>query len=72
MSIALIAALSIREVFTANVIIVFVLAAEIIEEMTMDRGHRAVEDLIGGLPDTVEVLGANGAANEVTVVDTAA
>jgi Cd2+/Zn2+-exporting ATPase/Cu+-exporting ATPase len=71
MSIALIAALSIREVFTANVIIVFVLAAEIIEEMTMDRGHRAVEVLIGGLPDTVEVLRANDRASEVTVVDTA-
>lgn len=68
MSIALIAALSIREVFTANVIIVFVLAAEIIEEMTMDRGHRAVEDLVGGLPDTVEVLRAGG-TDEVTVVD---
>src|SRR5579863_5328706 len=60
MSIALIAALSIREVFTANVIIVFVLGAEIIEEMTMDRGHRAVEDLVGVLPDTVEVLVKNG------------
>lgn len=68
MSIALIAALSIREVFTANVIIVFVLAAEIFEEMTMDRGHRAVEDLVGGLPDTVEVLRAGG-TDEVTVVD---
>jgi Cd2+/Zn2+-exporting ATPase/Cu+-exporting ATPase len=72
MSIALIAALSIHQVLTANVIIVFVLAAEIIEEMTLDRGHRAVEDLIGGLPDTVEVLRANGGeANEVAVVDTA-
>ena len=72
MSIALIAALSIREVFTANVIIVFVLAAEIIEEMTMDRGHRAVEELIGGLPDTVEVLLTNGgSANEIAVVSTA-
>jgi heavy metal translocating P-type ATPase len=71
MSIALIAALSIREVFTANVIIVFVLAAEIIEEMTMDRGHRAVEDLVGGLPDTVEVLRASGCAKAVTVVDAA-
>jgi cation transport ATPase len=38
MSIALIAALSIHQVLTANVIIVFVLAAEIIEEMTIDRG----------------------------------
>lgn len=69
MSIALVAALSIREVFTANVIIVFVLAAEIIEEMTMDRGHRAVEDLIAGLPDTVEVLRAGGGTDEVAVVD---
>jgi Cu+-exporting ATPase len=72
MSIALVAALSIREVFTANVIIVFVLAAEIVEEMTMDRGHRAVADLIGGLPDTAEVLRSNGGpTNDVTVVETA-
>jgi Cd2+/Zn2+-exporting ATPase/Cu+-exporting ATPase len=71
MSIALIAALSIRDVFTANVIIVFVLVAEIIEEMTMDRGHRAVEDLLGGLPDTVEVLQAGGGTEAVTVVDSA-
>ncbi len=71
MSIALIAALSIREVFTANVIIVFVLVAEIIEEMTMDRGHRAVENLAGGLPDTVEVLRTGGGTEEVTVVDSA-
>ena len=75
-SIALIAALSIREVFTANVIIVFVLMAGIIEAMTIDRGHRAVEDPIGGLPGTAEVLRATGAADrgaegEVAVVDTA-
>jgi heavy metal translocating P-type ATPase len=72
MSIALVAALSIREVFTASVIIIFVLAAEIVEEMTMDRGHRAVEDLLGGLPDTAELLGANAASpGDIAVVATA-
>jgi heavy metal translocating P-type ATPase len=72
MSIALVAALSIREVFTASVIIIFVLAAEIVEEMTMDRGHRAVEDLIGGLPDTVELFPENSTnPGDVTVVNTA-
>ena len=65
MTIALIAALSIREVFTADIIIFFVLFAEVIEEMTMQRGHRSVEDLIGGLPDAVEIIAPGGAVQMI-------
>jgi heavy metal translocating P-type ATPase len=60
MTIALFAALSIREVFTADVIIIFVLFAEIVEEMTMHRGHDAVRDLVGGLPETAEIISGKG------------
>jgi heavy metal translocating P-type ATPase len=60
MTIALIAALSIHEIFTADVIILFVLFAELVEEMTMHRGHRALHDLIEGLPETAEQLSPNG------------
>ena len=41
MTIALIAALVIGEVFTALVITLFVLVAEVLEGMTVDRGRRA-------------------------------
>jgi heavy metal translocating P-type ATPase len=69
MTIALIAALSIREVFTANVIILFVLFAELVEEMTMHRGHRAAEDLIGGLPETAERFSPAATLETVEVSD---
>jgi Cd2+/Zn2+-exporting ATPase/Cu+-exporting ATPase len=69
MTIALVAALSIREVFTANVIILFVLFAELVEEMTMRRGHRAAEDLMGGLPETAERFSADGILESVDISD---
>ncbi len=67
MTIALVAALAIREVFTADVIILFVLFAELVEEMTMHRGQRAVHELIGGLPETAELLSAKGVVEVVEV-----
>ncbi|HTA45449.1 MAG TPA: cation-translocating P-type ATPase [Bryobacteraceae bacterium] len=69
MTIALIGALSIREVFTADVIILFVLFAEMVEEMTMHRGHRAAEDLIGGLPETAERFSPAGTLEIAEVSD---
>src|SRR6266446_6722918 len=42
MTIALAAALAIGEVFTALVIVFFVLIAEALEELTVDRGRRAI------------------------------
>src|SRR6266852_7572545 len=42
MTIALVAALLIREFFTALIITLFVLAAEILEGMTVSRGRKAI------------------------------
>ena len=55
MTIALAAALAIGEVFTALVIVFFVLIAEALEELTVDRGRRAIRDLLEFLPDTAEL-----------------
>jgi heavy metal translocating P-type ATPase len=55
MTIALLAALAIREFFTALVITGFVLAAEVLEGLTVGRGRRAIQDLLDFLPRTVLV-----------------
>jgi len=55
MTIALLAALAIGEFFTALVITAFVLAAEVLEGLTVGRGRRAIRDLIDFLPRTVSV-----------------
>jgi P-type Cu+ transporter len=55
MTIALLAALAIGEFFTALVITDFVLAAEVLEGLTVDRGRRAIQDLLDFLPRTVSV-----------------
>jgi len=55
MTIALVAALSIREFFTALVIVFFVLVAEAIEDMTVSRGRSAIKSLVDLLPRTVRV-----------------
>ena len=46
MTIALVAALLIGEFFTALVITLFVLVAEILEGLTVDRGRHAIKDLL--------------------------
>jgi Cd2+/Zn2+-exporting ATPase/Cu+-exporting ATPase len=50
MTIAIGAALTIAEFFTALVIIFFVLIAEVLEGLTVGRGRRAVKDLLDLLP----------------------
>lgn len=60
MTVALAAALVIREVFTALVIVFFVLIAEVLEKLTVGKGRRAIEDLLDLLPQRVEVRGADG------------
>ena len=55
MTIALVAALTIGEVFTALVIAGFVLVAEILEGLTVDRGRRAIRTLLDFLPPTATV-----------------
>jgi len=60
MTIAVIAALTIGETFTALVILLFVLVAEVLERMTVDRGRRAIKDLLDFLPRTVSVRRSAG------------
>ena len=55
MTIALVAALAIGEFFTALIITLFVLAAEILEGMTVRRGRRAIGKLLDFLPRTATV-----------------
>ncbi|HTZ95806.1 MAG TPA: cation-translocating P-type ATPase [Terriglobales bacterium] len=55
MTIALLAALAIGEFFTALVITLFVLVAEVLEGLTVGRGRRAIRDLLDFLPKTVTV-----------------
>jgi heavy metal translocating P-type ATPase len=55
MAIAIVAALAIREVFTALVITLFVLVAEILEGLTVSRGRSAIRHLVGLLPTTATV-----------------
>jgi len=60
MTIALGAALVIGEFFTALVITAFVLAAEVLEGLTVGRGRRAIRDLLDFLPLTATVRGPGG------------
>lgn len=55
MSIALTAALIVGEVFTALVILLFVLIAEVLENKTVGRGRQAIYALTNQLPKVVEV-----------------
>jgi P-type Cu+ transporter len=64
MSIAIIAAAAIGEFFTALVITLFVLVAEVLEGMTVARGRRAIRDLLDFLPRSVAVRRA-GAVRDV-------
>src|SRR5215471_12101088 len=55
MTIALLSALAIGEFFTALVITGFVLAAEVLESLTVGRGRQAIHSLLDLLPRTVIV-----------------
>jgi len=55
MTIALLSALAIGEFFTALVITGFVLAAEVLEGLSVGRGRRAIQSLLDFLPRTVAV-----------------
>jgi P-type Cu+ transporter len=60
MSIAIIAAAGISQFFTALIITLFVLVAEVLEGMTVSRGRRAIRDLMDFIPRSVTVRRANG------------
>jgi cation transport ATPase len=67
MTIALLAALGIGEFFTALVIAAFVLAAEVLEGLTVGRGRRAIGDLLDLLPRSAWIVKDGGAPVEVPV-----
>jgi P-type Cu+ transporter len=60
MSIALVAAAAISQFFSALIITLFVLIAEVVEGMTVSRGRRAIRDLMDFLPHSVTVRSAGG------------
>ncbi len=60
MSIAIVAAAAISEFFTALVITLFVLVAEVLEDMTVSRGRLAIRDLLAFLPRSVTIRRADG------------
>jgi cation transport ATPase len=64
MTIALAAALAIGEFFTALVIVLFVLVAEVLEGLTVGRGRRAIKDLLDLLPQQA-VVRRDGGTHEV-------
>jgi hypothetical protein len=66
MTIALLAALFIGEFFTALVISVFVLVAEVLEGLTVNRGRRAIGDLLDLLPHSAWIV-KDGTAIEIPV-----
>lgn len=55
MSIAIVAAACIAQYFTALIITLFVLVAEVLEEMTVSRGRRAIRDLMDFIPRSVTI-----------------
>src|SRR5215469_3605028 len=62
MAIAIVAAAAISEYFTALIITLFVLVAEVLEGMTVSRGRRAIRDLLDFLPRAVAVRRAGAVA----------
>lgn len=66
MSIAIVAAAAISQFFTALVITLFVLVAEVLEGMTVSRGRRAIRDLLDFLPRAIAVR-RSGSVSEVDV-----
>jgi heavy metal translocating P-type ATPase len=55
MTLALVCAAAIGEFFTALVITLFVLVAEVLEGLTVDRGRHALAELLQVLPSTVRI-----------------
>jgi len=67
MTIALLAALGIGEFFTALIITAFVLAAEVLEGLTVGRGRRAIGDLLDMLPHSAWIVKAGSPPTAVPV-----
>jgi cation transport ATPase len=70
MAIAIVAALAIREIFTALIITLFVLVAEILEGLTVGRGRQAIQRLIDLLPSSAAIR-RQGEWKDVPIVEIA-
>jgi len=70
MTIAIVAALAIREIFTAFVITLFVLVAEILEGLTIGRGRQAIRHLVDLLP-SMATLRRGEEWNDVSICEIA-
>jgi P-type Cu+ transporter len=68
MTIAIGAALAIGQFFTALIIILFVLIAEVLEEMTVGRGRRAIKDLLDFLPRSATIR-VHGSSREISAAE---
>src|SRR6202140_4617867 len=64
MTIAILAALAIGQFFTALIIVLFVLIAEVLEGLTVGRGRRAIKDLLDFLPRNASVR-RNGTSRDI-------
>lgn len=73
MTIAIVAAAAIGQFFTALVITLFVLVAEVLEGLTVGRGRKAIRDLLEFLPREVSVRRAGAirslSAEELSIGD---
>ena len=69
MTIALTAALAIAEFFTALVIVLFVLVAEVLEGLTVGRGRRAIKNLLDLLPRSAIVRRGENAPQEIKAAE---
>ena len=71
MLLAIVAAAAIGEWVTALAVTVFALCAEVLEELSMDRGRDALTDLMSFLPQTARVVGAPEAAESAESAEAA-
>jgi Cd2+/Zn2+-exporting ATPase/Cu+-exporting ATPase len=68
MTIAIGAALAIGQFFTALVIVLFVLIAEVLEGLTVGRGRRAIKDLLDFLPRSAIIRRGEG-SHEISAAE---
>ena len=71
MLLAIVAAAAIGEWVTALAVTVFALCAEVLEELSMDRGRDALTDLMSFLPQTTRVVGAPKATESTESTESA-
>jgi len=69
MSVAIIGAVAIGAWEEAAVVAFLFSASEMLESWTMERARRSIGDLMGGVPNTARIQGADGDIAEVAVAD---